>query len=411
VIARKPAIGFIIVTVALDVLGFGLLIPVAPRLVEELSGKDEAGAAPLVGALGAIFAIMQFIFAPILGSLSDRFGRRPVILISLFGSAIDYFAMAMAPTLAILFITRAINGITGANFSACNAYVADVTPPEKRAAAFGMLGAAFGLGFIIGPLAGGLLSTIDLRAPFWVAGGLTLINWMYGCFVLPESLPLDRRRAFSLATSNPFATFVHVTKYPVIAWLGASMFVMNIAMFMLHATWVLYTQHRYQWSPTITGGSLAMVGLGAAIVQGGLARKIIPKLGEPCSLLTGAVIGILAYIGYGLSTDGWMIYVIIAVASLGGIAQPALQAIITKATPPTEQGQIQGGLQGLGSVAAMIGHPLGGAVFGYFISKSAPAYVPGASYFLSALLATVGLLLAVVALGKKPRNEAQATQA
>lgn len=397
-----PAITFIFFTVLLDVIGFGLLIPVGPRLVEQLTGYGEAAAAPIVGMLGGTFALCQFVFAPVFGALSDRYGRRPVILISLFGSAVDYFAMALSPVLWVLFVTRAINGISGASFSVCNAYVADVTAPEKRAAAFGIIGAAFGLGFVLGPALGGLLGGYDIRLPFYVAGGLTMINWLYGLLVLPESLPPDRRRPFSLARANPLATFTHITQYPVIIGLGAALFALNIAMFMLHATWVLYTLHRFGWSPLETGLSLTLVGLGAAIVQGGLARKLIPKLGEPRSVMVGIGIGIAAYIGYGLATHGWMIYVMVLFASLGGIAQPALQAIITKATPPTEQGQIQGGLQGLGSLAAVIGHPLGGALFGYFISKSAVVYLPGAPYFGSAALAAIGLALAIAALRHVP---------
>lgn len=397
---RTPAIKFIFFTVLLDVIGFGLLIPVGPRLVEELTGQGDSVAATIVGLLGATFAVCQFIFAPILGALSDRVGRRPVILFSLLGSALDYFAMALSPWLWFLFLTRALNGVTGASFSACNAYVADVTTPEKRAAGFGVIGAAFGLGFVLGPVLGGVLGELDIRLPFYVAGALTLINWLYGCFVLPESLPPERRRSFSLARANPLGTFIHITRYPVILLLGASTFTLSIAMFMLHATWVLYTKHRFEWGPTATGLSLTLVGVGAAIVQGGLARKLIPKLGEPKSVIFGISIGILSYIGYGLATQGWMIYAIIVFASIGGIAQPAFQAIITKATPSNEQGEIQGALQGLNSVAAVIGHPLGGATFGYFISDQAPIYLPGASYFGSAAFALVGLGIAAYALGR-----------
>lgn len=403
--ARTPAIKFIFFTVLLDVIGFGLLIPVGPRLIEQLSGLGDAAAAPIVGYLGATFAICQFIFAPIFGALSDRVGRRPVILVSLFGSAIDYFAMALSPWLWFLFVTRALNGVSGASFSACNAYIADVTPPDKRAAGFGVIGAAFGLGFVLGPVLGGVLGSIDIRLPFYVAGALTLCNWLYGYFVLPESLPPENRRPFSLAKANPIATFTHLLRYPVILGLGASMFAMSVAMFMLHSTWVLYTKHRYHWSPVETGLSLTLVGLGAAVVQGGLARKLIPKLGEPRSAIIGIAVGIAAYAGYGLATEGWMIYAIIAAASIGGIAQPALQAIITKATPANEQGQVQGGLQGLTSMAAVIGHPLGGLSFGYFISAAAPVYLPGASYFLSALMTAIGLGIAVwslKALRKQP---------
>ncbi len=396
--ARAPAVKFIFFTLLLDVLGFGVLIPVAPHLIEKLQAGGTESAAGTYGLLIATYSAMQFIFAPILGSLSDRFGRRPVILISLLGSGLDYFAQALAPNLAILFITRAINGISGANIPVCNAYIADVTPPDKRAAAYGMIGAAFGLGFIIGPLMGGYLGTIDIRLPFYVAGGLTLLNWLYGYFVLPESLPQDRRRAFSLLRANPLATFVHLSRYPTVMGLGGALFLLNLAMFGLHATWVLYTAHRYQWNEFQTGMSLALVGVGAAVVQGGLARKIIPRLGEARSLLVGIAIGVASYVGYGLATEGWMIYAIIIVASLGGIAGPAGQAIITNSVLPTEQGEVQGALTSLQSVANIGGPLIGAGVFAYFISARAPAYVPGASYLVSALLAALGLAAAAWAL-------------
>lgn len=404
---RKPAVRFIFLTLLLDVLGFGLLIPVGPRLIEELQAKSdpslsgaaaEASAAGTYGLLIACYAAMMFIFAPVLGSLSDRFGRRPVILISLLGSGLDYFAQAMAPSVAFLFITRAINGISGANISACNAYIADVTPPEKRAAAYGVIGAAFGLGFVIGPVVGGLLGSIDIRLPFWIAGGLTMLNWLYGYFVLPESLPADRRRAFNLARANPIGTFSHLSRYPIVMGLGASFFLLHLAMFALHSTWVLYTKHRYQWDEFQTGLSLTLVGIGAAVVQGGLARKIIPRLGEPTSLVVGIAIGVAAYAGYGLATQGWMIYAIVLVASLGGIAQPAGQSLITRSVLPTEQGEVQGALTSLQSVANVLGPIMGSSVFAYFISERAPIYVPGASYFMSAILAAIGLGLVMVTL-------------
>jgi DHA1 family tetracycline resistance protein-like MFS transporter len=405
---RAPAIRFIFFTLLLDVIGIGLIIPVAPRLVEQLSGQDTAHAAPIYAALAATYAAMQFIFAPILGSLSDRYGRRPVILVSLLGSGLDYFAMALSPTLWFLFLTRALNGISGANITACNAYIADVTPPDKRAAGFGIIGAAFGLGFVLGPLLGGLLGAIDIHLPFWVAGGLTLVNALYGYFVLPESLPPERRRSFSLVRANPVGTFAALSRYPTVLGLAGATFLLNTAMFALHATWVLYTSHRFGWSPLQTGLSLALVGVGAAAVQGGLARWLIPKLGEPRSLVLGVAIGVLAYFGYGLATEGWMVYVIIAIASLGGIAQPAGQALISKSVPADEQGEVQGALTSLSSLASIVGMLSGGAVFGYFISDRAPVYLPGASYFMSGLLALAGLVVIVVVLSARKAREDQA---
>lgn len=402
---RNPAVGFILITLLLDVLGFGLLIPVGPMLVMSLlnsgDGGSEQQAATYVGALTATYAVMQFVFAPILGALSDRFGRRPVLLIALFGSGVDYFAMALAPSLWFLFVTRAINGLCGASITVCNAYIADVTPPHKRAAAYGMIGAAFGIGFIIGPLAGGFLGLYDIRLPFVAAGVITMINWLYGLFVLPESLPPERRGTFSLKRANPIGAFAGLRRYPLVAGLAGSFFFLHMAMFGLHATWVLYMADQFQWTPLQVGLSLALVGIGAAVVQGGLARKLIPALGERRSVLIGIAVGVAAYIAYGAAPQGWMIYVIIALASIGGISQPAAQAIITKIVRPDEQGAVQGALTAVQCVANVIGPVVGAGAFAYFISDSAPMKIPGASFFLSALLAAIGWLIAAWVLFKQ----------
>ncbi len=398
---KTPAVKFIFLTLLLDVLGFGVIIPVAPRLVQSLlnhgAGGTEQDAAHIVGYLAALYAAMQFIFAPALGALSDHFGRRSVLLIALFGSGLDYFAMAFAPSIMFLFITRALNGISGASMTVASAYIADVTPPAKRAAAFGMIGAAFGLGFILGPVLGGVLGNYDIRLPFYVGGGITLLNWLYGLFVLPESLPPERRVPFRPHLAHPLAAMKNLGRYPLVAGLASSLFLLNTAMFILHATWVLYTAHRYGWSPRDVGLSLGMVGIGAAIVQGGLARKLIPALGERASLLIGLGIGTLAYIGYGSATQGWMIYVIIAFASIGGIAGPACQAMITRTVSPTEQGAIQGALTSLQSIANILGPLIGSTAFAYFISDKAPIKLPGAPFFVSAALSVIGLLIAVSA--------------
>ncbi|HEY6563532.1 MAG TPA: MFS transporter, partial [Pirellulaceae bacterium] len=346
--ARPAALGFIFCTALLDVLGFGLLIPVAPRLVESLlhggQGGTVAEAAPWVAGLQSTFFAMTFLFSPLLGVLSDRFGRRPVILTALLGSGLDYFAMAWAPSLSWLFITRIVNGLSGGSFSAVNAYVADITTPENRAAGFGLIGAAFGIGFVFGPVLGGVLGAYHLRYPFWVAGGLTIVNWLYGYFVLPESLPPERRTSFSLRKSNPVGAYVALGRDPFVFAMAISFFLLNLAQFGLHATWALSMQQRFQWSTSAIGLSLMVVGIGAAVVQGGLARRLIPRLGEPRALLLGLGLGVLAYIGYGAATEGWMIYTIIAAASIGAICQPAGQALITKKVSPTVQGTVQGAL-------------------------------------------------------------------
>ncbi len=439
-----PSLILIFITVLLDVLGFGLLIPVAPQFIAKVQGLrtqgDEHAASMAVGLLMATYALMQFFFAPILGSLSDRYGRRPVILISLLGSGIDYFVAALSPNIAILFITRAINGISGASITTCGAYIADVTPPEKRAAGFGIIGAAFGLGFMIGPLMGGLLGQIDIRLPYVAAGTLTLLNWLYGYFVLPESLPrsfkkpehdsncvacgyslagLDwssgavtcpecgriakasksqmvGRQPFSWKKANAFTSLKWLASHRVVGVLAAGLFFINLAQFGLHSTWNLSMSYRFKWDPMRIGSSLFVVGIMAAIVQGGLSRRIIPALGERLCLVGGVALGIFAFLGYGLATHGWMIYAIIVVASIGGVAGPAAQGIMSKAVPPFEQGRLQGGLSGLNSVAQVAGPLLATYVFRVFTSPNPPVELPqgggGAPFLTGALLSIVSLV-------------------
>ena len=418
--SHKPALGFIFLTLLMDVLGFGLLIPVSPSLIQNLlhDGRiaTEAEAAPYVAGLQAMFFAMTFLFAPAMGVLSDRVGRRPVLLIALFGSALDYFAMALAPSVTWLFITRAINGLSGSTFSVASAYVADVTPPEKRAAGFGMIGAAFGLGFVIGPMIGGALGEHHLRLPFWVAGGMALLNWCYGMFVLPESLPKELRSPFSLKRANPIGAYYSLGRYPLVLGMAVSFFLLNMAQFALHATWALSMQFRFHWSKFQIGMSLAVVGIGAAVVQGGLARRLVPMLGERRSLMFGIMMGTLAYIAYGAATHGWMIYTIIAVASIGAIGQPAAQSLITKEVLPTEQGTVQGALASLNSLAGIIGPIIGGLVFNEF-AKDPPPFpnasinLAGTNFYVSAFLSLLGLIAALWAVRHHVEKPAVTTTA
>lgn len=406
---RKPALTFIFVTLMLDVLGFGLLIPVSPRLVESLlnegRGGTEAEAAPYVAALQSTFYAMAFLFAPALGVLSDRVGRRPVILISLFGSGIDYLAMALSPNLIWLFAMRVFNGLSGASFAAANAYVADVTPPERRAAGYGMIGAAFGVGFVVGPVIGGMLGDEHnhipfighghIRLPFYAACALTMLNWLYGMFVLPESLPPDRRRPFELRRANPIGALYSLGKYPLVLGMAISLFLLNMAQFALHATWALSMQYRFDWTPRDIGLSLMAVGLFGGAVQGGLAGRIIPKLGERRSLMFAIAVGTLAFVGYGAATQGWMIYAVIIAASIGAIGQPAAQALITKEVLPTEQGTIQGAIASLMSFAGIVGPLIGGWILHEFIKEphpfpNAPIPLAGANFYASAFLYGLG---------------------
>lgn len=398
---RKPALVFIFITLFLDVLGVGLIIPILPKLVDQLAEGGVASAAFIYGALAGLYSLMQFIFAPILGSLSDRFGRRPVILISLFGSGLDYFLMAWAPTLAWFFVGRIFSGITGANFSAAAAYIADVSTKEKRAANFGILGAAFGLGFICGPALGGWLGDYGLetygdaglRLPFYAAAVLTLLNWIYGFFILPESLKKENRRAFSWSRANPVGALNQLRHQTLVLGLSISYFISSIAHQVYPSIWVLYTAYRYQWGTDQTGYSLALVGLMAAIVQGGLTRIIIPKIGERNAAVFGFVVMALALVGYGLAPEGWMVYVIIVFGSLSGLSVPAIQGMISRTVGDDQQGEIQGSLTSLQSVAGFVGPPLATGIFGYFVSVNAPFLLPGAPFFFSAGLVVIAAIL------------------
>lgn len=395
---RKPALGFILITLVLDILGIGLIIPVLPRLIESFAHHDMVAASRLYGTLFALYALMQFICAPIIGSLSDRFGRRKVILASLFASAVDYVILVFAPNISWLFIGRILTGITGANFSAAMAYIADVSPPEKRAANFGMMGAAFGLGFIAGPALGGLLGKhgflgIDpLRAPFVAAGILTLLNWLYGCFVLPESLAPENRRPFSWARSNPVGALRAFRSHPAAIHLATTYFLLNLAHQVFPATWVLYTEYRYKWDTFQTGLSLTVVGVVVAIVQGGLTRVCVARLGEKKTILMGMTIATIAYIGYGSAYAGWMVYIILCFGALGGVTMPTIQSIISRQVGADEQGRLQGALMSLASITGIIGPAILTTLFSYSISPRAPINLPGSPYYFSSILVIAAMV-------------------
>jgi MFS transporter, DHA1 family, tetracycline resistance protein len=392
---RKPAIAFVLVTLALDVFGFGLIIPIFPKLVATFAAENVAAASFTYGMLATVYSLMQFLFAPMLGSLSDRFGRRPVILLSLLGSGLDYFLLAYAQNLTWFFVGRVIAGITGANFAAATAYIADVSPPEKRAANFGLIGAAFGIGFIAGPALGGLIGNVGLRVPFIVAGILTLLNWLYGCFVLPESLAPTNRRKFTWGRSNPVGSLLHLRKYPMAMGLAGAHVLIHLAHQVLPSTWVLYTGYRYNWTVGQTGISLAIVGLTSVLVQVVLTPIIVRRLGESKTAVLGLGISALSYAGYGLAPYGWIIYVILAIGSLAGVTGPAILALISRTVGADEQGSVQGSLASLASVAAIIGIPTATALFGYFIREDAPIHLPGAAFFFSALLTVCAMLVAI----------------
>jgi MFS transporter, DHA1 family, tetracycline resistance protein len=408
---RGAALPFILVTVLLDTLGIGLIIPVGPRLVASFLQDDLSQAAHYFGLLMAVYSLMQLVFAPILGGLSDRFGRRTVILVSLFGAACSYLTSALAPALFWLFLGRTVAGITGASFSAANAYVADITPPEKRAGRFGMVGAVFGLGFILGPALGGVLGDRGLRVPYFVGAALNGLNLLYGFFVLPESLPPEHRRPFTLARANPIGSLKHMARYPTALRLIPTLFCAFLAQFILQGSWALSMQARFGWSLKQVGISLMTVGLGMALVQGLLVRKIVPALGERRSLLFGLGVGALGHAAIAAVTDGSLVYVVIMVLSLGGIAGPSLQAILSSEVGPKEQGELGGALNVLQGLAAIIGPVLGTTLLARFGPDDAHPHVPGAPFYMAALMNLIGLILAVRVLSGLPERAGVAANA
>lgn len=391
---RKAALGFIFVTLLIDVIGFGIIIPVMPKLIQQLTGGTLAQASSYGGWLLFAYAFMQFICAPIVGNLSDQFGRRPILLASLFGFGVDYLFMALAPTLIWLFVGRIIAGVMGASFTTASAYIADVSTPEKRAQNFGILGAAFGLGFIIGPLIGGLVGVYGTRIPFLVAAGLTLINWLYGFFILPESLSVENRRKFEWKRANPGGSLRALKKFPIVLGMVTSLVLVYISSHAVQSNWSYYTIEKFHWDARMIGISLAVVGVVFAVVQGGLIRVIIPKLGQERSVYVGLGFYALGYFLYAFATQSWMMFAITIPYCLGGIAGPALQGIISNQVPANEQGELQGALTSLMSVTTIIGPLLMTQIFYFFTRVDAPMYLPGAPMILGGVLTVISALLA-----------------
>jgi len=398
--AKRPALGFIFATLLIDIIGLGIIIPVMPQLIEELTGSNVSQAAAYSGWLLLAYAAMQFLCAPIVGGLSDRYGRRPVLLASLFGFGIDYTFLALAPSIGWLFIGRIIAGMMGASFTTASAYIADVSTPENRAQNFGIIGAAFGLGFIIGPTLGGLLAPLGSRMPFIVSACLSLANWLYGFFILPESLKPENRRKFEWSRANPVSSLLRLKRYPVILGLVTSLVLVYISAHAVQSNWSFYTIEKFKWSTTTIGLSLAVVGLVFAIVQGGLIRIIIPKLGQARSVYVGLGFNALGLTLFALATQSWMMFVFTVVYCMGGIAGPALQGIISTQVPANEQGELQGALTSLMSVTAIIGPPIMSNTFAFFTGPHAPKYLPGAPMLLGAVLTITATLLARASLKK-----------
>ena len=399
---RKATLAFIFALVAMDVLAMGIVIPVYPRLIEQFMRGDTARAAQIYGYMSTAWGVMQFIFMPLLGMLSDRYGRRPVILISCFGLAVDYLVMALAPNVEWLFVGRVLSGITAANMSTAFAYIADVTPQEKRAGAFGMMGAAFGVGFVAGPALGGVLGGVDPRLPFWVAGALALVNAAYGFFVLPESLLPQKRAKFEWKRANPVGSLKLLRSHHELFGLALVLFLMNLAHFSLPAVAVLYMGYRYGWGPVPVGLVLAGVGIFSMIVQGGLVRKVVPKIGERRALAIGLLFGAIGFFMYGLAPTGLIFLAAIPVMSLWGFAMPSAQAIMTRHVSVSEQGQLQGANASLMSIAGIFAPGLFTQTFAATLDRT-----PGAAFILAGAM----LLLALAVGWRVTRGETAARPA
>jgi len=398
---RRAAFIFIFIVVLLDILAFGIIIPVLPKLVERFMDGKTDEAARMYGYMTLSWGVMQFFCMPLVGMLSDRFGRRPVILISCLGLGLDFILMALAPDLTWLFIGRVLSGATSASFSTAFAYIADVTPQEQRAAKFGLLGAAFGIGFVIGPALGGILGGFDPRWPFWAAAVLALGNVAYGFFVLPESLPPEKRSQFQWKKANPVGSLALLRRHPELFGLAGVLLLMNVAHMVLPSTAVLYMSYRYGWSELSMGLTLALVGVCAIIVQGGLMKPAIAKFGERRLLVLGLIFGVIGFAGYGLAPNGIVFLLAIPVMSLWGFAGPAAQALMTRHVSATEQGQLQGANSCLMSISGIVGPLLFTQVFAIFISTQKDWHVPGAPFLLAGMM----LMLAVWIAWQVTRNE------
>jgi DHA1 family tetracycline resistance protein-like MFS transporter len=392
---RKAAVGFIFLTLVIDIIGLGIIIPVVPQLIKGLIHTDDISKVSLYGGwLTFLYATMQFLFAPMIGSLSDKYGRRPVLLFSLLGFGLDYLFLAFAPSIFWLFIGRTISGITGASVTTASAYMADISDESNRAKNFGMIGAAFGIGFIIGPMLGGFLGEIGPRIPFLVAAGLALCNALYGYFVLPESLAPENRRDFNLKRSNPLSSLFHLRKYPAVSGLIFSLLFIYLGSHAVQSNWSYANIEKFHWTPKMIGFSLGMVGLLVGIVQGVLIRFINPKLGNEKSVYIGIALYALGLLLFAFASSTWMMFVFLIPYCLGGISGPALQSLISVHVPKNEQGELQGSLTSIMSVTSIVGPLIMTSLFAYFTKPSNPIYFPGSSFLLGAVFMVISAVIA-----------------
>ncbi len=419
----KNALLFIFITVMLNMIGFGVIMPVMPQLIMEVTGEDLAHAAQWGGYLSFLYAVMQFIMMPVIGGLSDRYGRRPILLASLAAYSFDFLVMAVAPVIGLIVLARLLAGAFAATFSTANAYIADISPPEKRAANFGLMGAAFGLGFIIGPGIGGILGDqFGTRAPFFFVAALGAVNFTYGFFVLPETLKHENRRAFEWRRANAFGNFKQFAQYPVVLPIAGAIFLYQLAHWTFPSVWSYFAIERFQWSEKSIGWSLMFVGLMAAIVQGGLSRIVIPKIGERATALIGTTIAIATYLAFAFVSKGWMVYALISISALAGLTTPALQGIMSRTIPANAQGELQGAVAAVASLSMIIGPPLMTQVFAAFSAPGTPfaingvvffehgasVYFPGAPFMLAATLTLFAFIPLLIAFSRirRPREEA-----
>ena len=398
---KGGALGFIFVTLLIDVIGLGIIIPVMPRLITELTGDTLGDAARDGGWLMFVYAFFQFIFAPVIGGLSDQFGRRPVLLASLLGFTVDYLFLTFAPTLFWLYVGRIIAGVLGASFTTAAAYIADVSTPEKRSQNFGLIGAAFGAGFIIGPVIGGLLGQYGSRTPFMVAAGLSFLNFLYGYFVLPESLAPENRRKFNIRRANPVGALMHLKRYPVIVGLVFSLILLYLAAHAVQGSWSYFVMEKFGWQEREIGISLGAFGILSMIVQGGLIRVIIPRLGNERSVYIGLILHCIGFTLFAFAAQSWQLYLYMVPYILGGIAGPAIQGVISTQVKINEQGELQGALTSLASATSIVGPPLMTNVFSYFTSGSSQIYFPGAPMLLAAVFSLIGAFLAWRNIGRR----------
>ncbi|MBL7697768.1 MAG: TCR/Tet family MFS transporter [Chitinophagaceae bacterium] len=403
--SKQSGMGFIFITLLIDVMGWGLIIPVMADLIAELKDIPVNEASTYGALLLSVFAIMQFLFAPVVGNLSDKYGRRPILLLALLGFGIDYIIQALAPTYGWLFLGRVIAGMTGASFTTASAYIADVSTNENRAKNFGLIGAAFGLGFVLGPALGGLLATWGIRAPFYGAACLCLLNFLYGFFLLPESLGKEHRRPFEWKRANPFGSLRFLTKHPEIGELALCFFLIYLGAQAVQANWNFFTIYRFNWTETMVGISLAVVGVLVGAVQAGLTRVINPRIGDDKSIYLGLSLYTVGLVLFAMATETWMMYAFLVPYCLGGICGPSLQSVISAHVASNQQGELQGALTSLMSVTTIIGPPIMNSTFAYFTTDKAPFHLPGVHFLIGAVCMLVSLIIAYKILSREKKQK------